>query len=109
IGSVNLEFRPLGRTSESIPEIGMGTWGMGGGMHADSSRDSEAVEALKLGLDLGMTHVDTAEMYGAGHSEEVVAKALEDWREPVFVASKVSPSHFRSEEHTSELQSRENL
>jgi diketogulonate reductase-like aldo/keto reductase len=72
----------------------MGTWGMGGGMHADSSRDSEAIEALKLGLDLGMTHVDTAEMYGAGHSEEVVAKALEDWRKPVFVASKVSPSHF---------------
>src|SRR5438046_8537364 len=72
----------------------MGTWGMGGGMHTDSSRDSEAVEALKLGLDLGMTHVDTAEMYGAGHSEEVVSKALEDWRKPVFVASKVSPSHF---------------
>jgi len=72
----------------------MGTWGMGGGMHTDSSRDSEAVEALKLGLDLGMTHVDTAEMYGAGHSEEVVAKALEDWGKPVFVASKVSPSHF---------------
>jgi diketogulonate reductase-like aldo/keto reductase len=72
----------------------MGTWGMGGGMHADSSRDSEAIEALKLGLDLGMTHIDTAEMYGAGHSEEVVAKALEDWRKPIFVASKVSPSHF---------------
>ncbi len=89
-----MEFRSLGRTSESIPEIGMGTWGMGGGMQADSSRDSEAIEALKLGLDLGMIHVDTAEMYGAGHSEEVVAKALEDWREPVFVASKVSPSHF---------------
>jgi diketogulonate reductase-like aldo/keto reductase len=89
-----LEFRPLGKTSESIPEIGMGTWGMGGGMHTDSSRDSEAIEALKLGLDLGMTHIDTAEMYGAGHSEEVVAKALENWHKPVFVASKVSPSHF---------------
>src|SRR5207245_2827641 len=72
----------------------MGTWGMGGGMHADSSRDSESIEALKLGLDLGMTLVDTAEMYGAGHSEEVVSRALEDWRKPVFVASKVSPSHF---------------
>src|SRR6266436_1372974 len=94
----NLEFRSLGRTSESIPEIGMGTWGMGGGMQADSSRDSEAIEALKLGLDLGMIHVDTAEMYGAGHSEEVVAKALEDWEKPVFVASKVSPSHFAYED-----------
>jgi len=72
----------------------MGTWGMGGGMRADSSRDSESIEALTLDLELGMTLVDTAEMYGAGHSEEVVSKALEDWRKPVFVASKVSPSHF---------------
>src|SRR6266568_3070107 len=86
----NLEFRSLGKTSESIPEVGMGTWGM----RADSSRDSESIEALRLGLDLGMTLVDTAEMYGAGHSEEVVSRALEDWRKPVFVASKVSPSHF---------------
>ena len=72
----------------------MGTWEMGGRMHADSSGDTEAVEALRLGLGLGMTLIDTAEMYGAGHSEEVVSKALEDWRKPVFVASKVSPSHF---------------
>src|SRR2546427_4911214 len=90
----NLEFRPLGKTSESIPEVGMGTWEMGGGMHADSSRDSQAVDALRLGLNLGMNLVDTAEMYGAGHSEEVVSKALERWQKPVFVASKVSPSHF---------------
>src|SRR6266516_3910660 len=90
----NLEFHPLGKTSESIPDVGMGTWGMGGGMRADSSRDSESIEALKLGLELDMTLVDTAEMYGAGHSEEVVSRALEDWRKPVFVASKVSPSHF---------------
>jgi len=76
----------------------MGTWGMGGGMRTDPSGDSEAVDALKLGLDLGMTLVDTAEMYGAGHSEEVVSKALEDWRKPVFVASKVSPSHFAHED-----------
>ncbi len=76
----------------------MGTWGMGGGMRADSSGDSESIEALKLGLELGMTLVDTAEMYGAGHSEEVVSRALEDWRKPVFVASKVSPSHFGYEE-----------
>ena len=66
----------------------MGTWGMGGGMHTDPSRDAEAIEALRLGLDLGMTLIDTAEMYGAGHSEEVVSKSLEDWRKPVFVASK---------------------
>ena len=60
----------------------------------NASRDEEAAEALNLGLELGMTLVDTAEMYGAGHSEEVVSRALDGRREKVFVASKVSPSHF---------------
>ncbi len=63
-------------------------------MSSDSSRDEEAVEALKLGLELGMTLIDTAEMYGGGHTEEVVSKVLKGWSGPVFVASKVSPSHF---------------
>ena len=67
---------------------------MGGGMRPDPSQDDEAVEALKLGLELGMNLIDTAEMYGAGHSEEVVSKVLSRWNKPVFVASKVSPSHF---------------
>jgi diketogulonate reductase-like aldo/keto reductase len=52
------------------------------------------VVALKLGLDLGMLFVDTAEMYGAGHSEELVAQAIQGRRDEVFVAYKVSPSHF---------------
>src|SRR2546425_3845478 len=92
--SNNLEFRPLGKTSESIPEVGMGTLAIGAGLRADSSGDSNSIEALQLGLELDMTLIDTAEMYGAGHSEELVSKALEGWRKPVFVASKVSPSHF---------------
>ena len=72
----------------------MGTWNIGGGMRPDSAGDTEAVEALRLGLDLGMTLIDTAEMYGAGGSEEIVSRAIEDRKEPVFVASKVSPQHF---------------
>jgi len=56
--------------------------------------DEEGVEALRMGLELGMTLIDTAEMYGAGHSEEVVSRVLKSWEKPVFVASKVSPSHF---------------
>src|SRR5438876_3829306 len=82
-------------------------------MGPDSSRDEAGIEALRLGLDLEMKFIDTAEMYGAGHSEEVVSQALEGRRDRVVVASKVSPrSHkdpvtapLRSEEHTSELQS----
>jgi diketogulonate reductase-like aldo/keto reductase len=89
-----LEFRALGKTGEKIPVIGLGTWAIGGRSTGDSSRDDEGVEALKLGLELGMTLIDTAEMYGAGHSEEVVSRVLKTWNKPVCLASKVSPSHF---------------
>jgi diketogulonate reductase-like aldo/keto reductase len=63
-------------------------------MGPDSSRDEAGIQALRLGLDLEMRFIDTAEMYGAGHSEEVVARALEGRHDRVFVASKVSPRHF---------------
>ena len=89
-----MQFRPLGGTHESIPVVGLGTWGIGGEMRPDSSRDEAGIRALRLGLDLEMKFIDTAEMYGAGHSEEVVARALEGRRDRVFVASKVSPRHF---------------
>ncbi len=89
-----MQFRPLGRTRESIPIAGLGTWGIGGEMSPDPSRDDASIQALKLGLDLEMKFIDTAEMYAAGHSEEVVARALEGRRDGVFVASKVSPRHF---------------
>ncbi len=89
-----MEFRPLAKTGVEIPAVGLGTWGMGGGMGQDRSRDEDAVEAIRLGFDMGMKLIDTAEMYGAGHSEEVVSRALEGRRDSVFVASKVSPSHF---------------
>lgn len=71
----------------------MGTWAMGGG----PAQDKQAIEALRLGLELGMRFIDTAEMYGSGHSEELVAQALKNEKEPVFVASKISPQHFNSE------------
>jgi len=89
-----MKFRPLGRTRESVPVVGLGTWGIGGEMSPDPSRDDASIQALKLGLDLEMKFIDTAEMYAAGHSEEVVARALEGRRDGVFVASKVSPRHF---------------
>ncbi len=89
-----MQFRPLGRTRESIPVVGLGTWGIEGEMSPDPSRDDAGIHALRLGLDLEMKFIDTAEMYAAGHSEEVVARALEGRRDGVFVASKVSPGNF---------------
>jgi diketogulonate reductase-like aldo/keto reductase len=68
----------------------MGTWNIEG-----RTRDAErrGIEALRLGLDLGMKHIDTAEMYGNGRSEELVAEALAGRREQVFLVSKVMPSN----------------
>ena len=71
----------------SVPALGLGTWKMG--EHPKRAADEAA--ALSLGLDLGMTLVDTAEMYGDGGAEEVVAKAIATRREQVFVVSKVYP------------------
>lgn len=73
-----------------MPVIGMGTW-----MIEGRSRDAKrrAIEALRLGLDLGMNHIDTAEMYGNGRAEELIAEAVDDQREQVFLVSKVLPSN----------------
>ena len=81
--------RKFGWTGLDVPVIGMGTWLIEG-----RSRDAErrAVEALRVGLDLGMNHIDTAEMYGNGRAEELVAEAIDGQREQVFLVSKVLPS-----------------
>jgi diketogulonate reductase-like aldo/keto reductase len=82
--------RKFGWTGLDVPVIGMGTW-----MIEGRSRDSEkrVIEALRLGLDLGMNHIDTAEMYGNGRAEELIAAALDDQRKQVFLVSKVLPSN----------------
>ncbi len=89
-----MQYRPLGDTRENLPIVGLGTWAMGGEMKPDSSRDEDSVKALRLGLDLGMKFIDTAEMYAAGHAEEVVSQALQGRDDRIFVASKVSPRNF---------------
>ncbi|MDX3810633.1 MAG: aldo/keto reductase, partial [Bosea sp. (in: a-proteobacteria)] len=75
----------------SVPAIGQGTWLVG--EHA--SRRQDEIRALQMGLDLGLTLIDTAEMYGDGRSEELVGEAIRGRREQVFLVSKVLPSHAR--------------
>jgi diketogulonate reductase-like aldo/keto reductase len=70
--------------------IGMGTWMIEAGR--DTIRQ-EIIESLDLGLDLGMTHIDTAELYGNGRAEELVAEVVAGRREEVFLVSKVWPSN----------------
>ena len=82
---VRTTLLPSGRP---IPVLGQGTWMMG----EKPSRRKEEIAALRLGFDLGMTLIDTAEMYGEGGAEEVVGEAIKDRsRSEVFIVSKVYP------------------
>jgi diketogulonate reductase-like aldo/keto reductase len=74
-------------TGEAIPKLGQGTWEMG---ERANARKSE-IAALREGVELGMTLIDTAEMYGDGESEKLVAEALGDRRDELFIVSKVYP------------------
>lgn len=75
---------------DRIPVLGQGTWGLGGGMHADYSRDELARQVIRTAIELGYTHIDTAEMYGGGHTEELVGQVIRDFRrEDLFLTSKV--------------------
>jgi diketogulonate reductase-like aldo/keto reductase len=76
-------------SGETVPQLGQGTWRMG-----ESRRDfDQEVAALRLGLDLGMTLIDTAELYAEGGAEEVVAEAVKGRREECFIVSKVKPEN----------------
>jgi diketogulonate reductase-like aldo/keto reductase len=72
---------------ERVPLLGQGTWRMGENTRAHN----DEVDALRLGIELGMTLIDTAEMYGEGGAEEVVADAIESQPDRVFVVTKVYP------------------
>ena len=74
---------------EAVPVLGQGTWRMGEGRLPQK----EEAAALRLGLDLGLTLIDTAEMYGDGGAEQVVAQAIAGRRDEVFIVSKVLPSN----------------
>src|SRR5438874_3247540 len=78
---------PGGHAERGVPALGQGTWNMGETKRAHSGE----VAALRLGIDLGMTLIDTAEMYGEGGAEKVVADAIDGQRERVFVVTKVYP------------------
>jgi diketogulonate reductase-like aldo/keto reductase len=77
---------PSGRR---IPVLGLGTWRTA----EDPRRRADEIAALRLGIDLGMTLIDTAEMYGDGRSEELVGEAISGRRDELFLVSKVLPNH----------------
>jgi diketogulonate reductase-like aldo/keto reductase len=79
--------RSFGTTRRHVACVGQGTWKIEG------SEAAAAIAALRRGLDLGLTHIDTAEMYGSGISERIVGQAIEDRRDEVFLVSKVLPGN----------------
>ncbi|MEM2921555.1 MAG: aldo/keto reductase [Candidatus Bathyarchaeia archaeon] len=90
-------FKKLGRR---ISSLGMGTWGIGGGFwHADDSGDEESIRAMRRGIELGINVIDTAEMYGAGHAEELVKESIAGLeREELFIVTKVWQTHAKYED-----------
>lgn len=76
-------------SGEQVPALGQGTWNMGD----RAATRAEEIAALRMGLDHGLTLVDTAEMYGSGRSEELVAEAIAGRRDEVFLVSKVLPQN----------------
>jgi diketogulonate reductase-like aldo/keto reductase len=76
-------------SSEEIPVLGQGTWGMA----EDPRRRDDEIAALRAGVDLGLTMIDTAEMYADGGAEELLGEAIDTRRDDVFLVSKVLPSN----------------
>lgn len=89
-----MEKRLLGQSDVKITPILMGTWQAGKSMWT-GIEDAETIQAIRSGVEAGMTTIDTAEIYGEGHSEQVVAQAISDIREEVELASKVFPTHLK--------------
>jgi len=77
---------------EQVPVLGQGTWQMGD----NAARRTQEIAALQAGIDLGLTLIDTAEMYGNGASEELVGEAIEGRRDRVFLVTKVLPGNATS-------------
>ena len=82
-----MEQRGFGPTGREVAAIGMGTW------YFEQADRATAIAALRQGLDLGMNHIDTAEMYGSGVAEEIIGEAIAGRRDEVFLVSKVLPQN----------------
>lgn len=81
----------------TVPKVGFGTWGIGGGSRADHSCDAMSLAALRSALEIGYTHFDTAESYAAGHCEVLLGQAVRESgadRSGLFLTSKVKPENL---------------
>lgn len=84
---LKVPLRPFGTTHREVSVVGQGSW------RSEEASATGAIAAMRRGLDLGMTHIDTAEMYGSGGAEKLIAKAIDGRRDEVFLVSKVLPGN----------------
>ncbi len=100
-----MHYRPLGRTGWNASEMGFGSWAIGGDAWGTTD-DKEAIAALHKAIELGVNFIDTADVYGNGHSEQLVAQVRRSHNERVFIATKAGR---RLNPHTAPGYNRENL
>jgi len=100
-----MEYRPLGRTGWNISVIGFGAWGIGGDAWG-STDDQTSLAALNTAIDLGVNFIDTADVYGNGHSEQLIAQVRKTRSEQLIVATKAGR---RLDPHTASGYNRQNL
>jgi aryl-alcohol dehydrogenase-like predicted oxidoreductase len=107
---LTMRYRPLGQSGLTVSEIGFGTWGLGGTRHGavayGPTDDAESLRALRRAFDLGVTFYDTSDLYGFGHSEELLGQAFASVRSEVVLTTKAgfldaatqnfSPAHLES-------------
>ncbi len=99
-----MQYRELGRTGWKVSTISFGCWAIGGTWGA--VRDSDSLAALHRALDLGVNFFDTADVYGDGRSEQLLARLRREWREPFTIATKAGR---RLDPHTADGYNRDNL
>lgn len=93
-----MKYRDLGRTGIKVSEVGFGAWAIGGNRHGNSygaTDDKESIEAVEKALELGCNFFDTADVYGWGHSEELLGKVFRARRDRIVVATKVGSDFYQ--------------
>jgi aryl-alcohol dehydrogenase-like predicted oxidoreductase len=108
-----MNYRELGKTGIKVSEIGFGTWGIGGNASGavgyGPTDDKESTVALRKAYELGVNFFDTADLYGYGHSEELIGETFKDVRKDVIIASKVGFLDFNGKQDFSSLHIKETL
>jgi len=110
-----MKYRPFGNCGFDVSEIGFGAWALGS--HWGQQKDEDSIAALHRAIDLGVNFIDTAQVYGEGHSERVIAEALSSRSERVYITTKTPPApgpwppspYCVAEERYSESYLRENV